>query len=142
MIRTITQLFYQGFLSARNACERPRHQRIPALRELKLLQYIHAQQNEIVVHAGVQVCGQIAQYNQLKPERLRVYRCIADLVQLQNPTPFETNLRLLYGSDTLRQALAPVNQDERFFGLNTLGDNMQDSAMHRELLAAYRKVWA
>ncbi len=86
--------------------------------------------------------GVISIHHLLKPERLRVYRCIADLIQLQDPTSFEPNLTLLYGPDTLRQALALVNQDERFFGLNTLGTNMEGSAMHRELLAAYRKVWA
>ncbi|MEQ1592223.1 MAG: 30S ribosomal protein S12 methylthiotransferase accessory factor YcaO [Thiobacillaceae bacterium] len=87
-------------------------------------------------------CAWIAQYGQLKPERLRVYRCIADIIQLQDPAHHETNLALLYGADTLRQALALINQDERFFGLNTLGNNMEGSTMHRQLLAAYRKVWA
>ncbi len=87
-------------------------------------------------------CAWIAQYGQLKPGRLRVYRCIADIIQLNDPAHHEANLALLYGADTLRQALALINQDERFFGLNTLGNNMEGSAMHRQLLAAYRKVWA
>jgi ribosomal protein S12 methylthiotransferase accessory factor len=88
----------------------------------------------------VEGCTWIAQYNQLQAERLRVYRCIADLVKLQNPTPFRASLALLYGDDTLTRALALVNQDERFFGLGALGANMQGSAMHRALLTAYKKV--
>ncbi len=53
----------------------------------------------------------------------------------------EASLQLLYGADALRQAQALVNRDERFFGLGTLGLNMEGSDMHQRLLTAYRKVW-
>jgi ribosomal protein S12 methylthiotransferase accessory factor len=105
--------------------------------ELKILLALALGDDERILEG----CAWIAQYGQLKPERLRVYRCIADIIQLQDPAHHEANLALLYGADTLRQALALINQDERFFGLNTLGNNMEGSAMHRQLLAAYRKVW-
>lgn len=54
---------------------------------------------------------------------------------------FEASLQLLYGEETFRQAQALLNQDERFFGLNSLGPNMEGSQMHHRLLQAYRKVW-
>lgn len=86
-------------------------------------------------------CAWIAEYGQIKPERLKVYRCIADIIRLENPNPYESGLTLLYGAETLRKALALINQDERFFGLGTLGKNFEGSAMHRQLLVAYRKIW-
>jgi ribosomal protein S12 methylthiotransferase accessory factor len=33
-----------------------------------------------------------------------------------------------------------VNRQEQFFGLNTLGANMEGSKMHTQLLIAYGKV--
>ncbi len=86
-------------------------------------------------------CAWIGQFGQLDEKRARVYRCVEAMVQLEDSAPFESNLQLLYGADALRQAQALVNRDERFFGLGTLGLNMEGSDMHQRLLAAYRKVW-
>ena len=85
-------------------------------------------------------CAWIAQYGQRSEARLKAYRCIADLVQLDDPSPFEPALALLYGRDTLGRAFALFNQDERFFGLTRLGGNFEGSAIHQRLLEAYRKV--
>lgn len=85
-------------------------------------------------------CTWIAQYGQRSEARLKVYRCIADLIQLGDPNPFESALTLMYGRETLGQAFALFNQDERFFGLTKLGDNFETSAIHQRLLDAYRKV--
>ena len=85
-------------------------------------------------------CTWIAQYGQRSEARLKVYRCIADLVQLEDPGPFEAALALMYGRDTLAQAFALFNQDERFFGLTRLGSNFEGSSIHQRLLEAYRKV--
>jgi ribosomal protein S12 methylthiotransferase accessory factor len=41
----------------------------------------------------------------------------------------------------LRQAEALLDGSERFFGLETLGPDMQGSAMHQTLLAAYDKLF-
>jgi len=49
---------------------------------------------------------------------------------------------LLYGAETVRQAEALLDRSERFFGLETLGADMQGSAMHQALLAAYDKLFA
>lgn len=86
-------------------------------------------------------CAWISQFGQLDEQRQRVYRCVNDLVQLEDSAPFEANLLLLYGAETLRQAQALVNREEQFFGLGTLGPNMEGSQMHQRLLEAYRKVW-
>ena len=51
-------------------------------------------------------------------------------------------LPLMYGRETLEKAFALFNQDERFFGLTTLGSNFEGSAIHQRLLEAYRKVRA
>ncbi|WP_018508611.1 30S ribosomal protein S12 methylthiotransferase accessory factor YcaO [Thiobacillus thioparus] len=104
--------------------------------ELKLLLAL-ALGNDDAIREG---CTWIAQYGQRSEARLKVYRCIADLVQLDDPNPFESALALMYGRDTLEQAFALFNQDERFFGLTTLGGNFEGSAIHQRLLEAYRKV--
>ena len=104
--------------------------------ELKLLLALALGDDDAIVEG----CAWIAQYGQRSEARLKVYRCIADLVRLDAPGPFEPVLALMYGRDTLEQAFALYNQDTRFFGLTTLGDDFEGSAMHRRLLDAYRKV--
>ncbi len=86
-------------------------------------------------------CTWISQFGQLDAHRQRVYRCISDMVQLEDTTPFESSLKLMYGAETLRQAHALLDRKEFFFGLNSLGADMEGSNMHRRLLEAYRKVW-
>ena len=85
-------------------------------------------------------CTWIGQYGQRSDARLKVYRCIADLVQLADPAPFEAALALMYGRETLEQAFVLFNQDERFFGLTRLGADFEGSAIHQRLLEAYCKV--
>lgn len=92
-------------------------------------------------------CAWISQLGQLNEKRARVYRCIANLIQIKemahsdSTAHYETNLQLLYGADTLRQAHKLLDREEQFFGLGTLGPNMEGSDMHQRLLAAYRKIW-
>jgi len=92
-------------------------------------------------------CAWIAQFNELPPARAKIYRCIANLVQIEEELEngdtalFEANLALMYGKETLAQAQRLVNQEEQYFGLGNLGANMEASKMHQQLLAAYRKVW-
>ncbi len=92
-------------------------------------------------------CAWIAQFNELPTARAKVYRCIANLVQIEDELEsgdtalFEENLALMYGKETLTQAQRLVSQEEQYFGLENLGANMEASKMHQQLLAAYRKVW-
>lgn len=106
--------------------------------ELKLLLALALGDDDAILEG----CDWMAQYGQRSPARLKVYRCIADLVRLAEPVPFEPALALLYGRETLNQAFALFNQDERFFGLTHLGADFEGSAIHQRLLAAYRKVRA
>ena len=62
-------------------------------------------------------------------------------MNLKEVGSFRRALVLLYGADTLRQAEALLDRSERFFGLDTLGPDMEGSAMHQTLLAAYDKLF-
>ncbi len=90
--------------------------------------------------AALDGCAWISQFGQLGEERARVYRCIENILQLEDATHYDANLLLLFGAKTLKQAYALVNRQEQFFGLNTLGANMEGSKMHAQLLIAYGKV--
>jgi ribosomal protein S12 methylthiotransferase accessory factor len=91
-------------------------------------------------------CAWIAQFNELPAARARVYRCIANLVQITEDLEngdiahFKTNLQLMYGAETLQQALSLYKRASQYFGLENLGANMESSKMHQQLLNAYYKV--
>ena len=104
--------------------------------ELKALLGLAAGDKE----AALDGCAWIGQFGQLNEQRARVYRCIENILQLGNSKRYDTSLELLFGKETLKQAYALVNRKEQFFGLNTLGPNMEGSKMHRQLLKAYEKV--
>lgn len=87
-------------------------------------------------------CDWINQYKQMNPARRLVYRCIDSLMNLDNVENYRRALELLYGAATVRQAQALLERRERFFGLETLGPDMEGSAMHRTLLEAYDKLFA
>lgn len=111
--------------------------------ELKTLAAIACQSTDDILDG----CAWIAQFNELPKERAKVYRCLSDLVQISvelahpDPALFKANLKLMYGAQTLNQAEKLLNQTEQYFGLINLGENMQGSRMHQQLLAAYGKVW-
>ncbi|MCY7387141.1 MAG: YcaO-like family protein, partial [Burkholderiales bacterium] len=90
--------------------------------------------------AALDGCAWISQFGQLGEERARVYRCIENILQLEDVARYDASLRLLFGEKTLKQAYALVNRQEQFFGLNTLGANFEGSEIHRQLLKAYEKV--
>jgi ribosomal protein S12 methylthiotransferase accessory factor len=71
-----------------------------------------------------------------------VYRCIESILNLRDVDNYRRSLVLLYGEETVRQAEALLDRSERFFGLETLGGDMQGSAMHQTLVAAYDKLFA
>jgi ribosomal protein S12 methylthiotransferase accessory factor len=78
----------------------------------------------------------------MNPARRLVYRCIESLINLENADNYRRSLDLLYSKETVRQAEALLKRSEKFFGLDTLGADMQGSAMHQSLLAAYDKLFA
>jgi len=105
--------------------------------ELKTLLALAVGDKEAVLEG----CDWIHHYKQMNPARRLVYRCIENYLQLESPDAYEHSLSLLYGAAVLRQAKALINKDERFFGLEDLGENMEASAMHQSLLAAYDKLF-
>ena len=106
--------------------------------ELKTLLALAVGDKEAVLEG----CDWIHHYKQMNPVRRLVYRCIENYLQFYNPAAYENSLALLYGAEVLRQAKALIHRDERFFGLEDLGENMEASAMHQSLLAAYDKLFA
>ncbi len=87
-------------------------------------------------------CDWIHHYHQMNPARRLVYRCVESLMGLANVDDYLRSLNLLYGAETVRQARALLDRSERFFGLETLGPDIQGSPMHQTLLAAYDKLFA
>ena len=85
-------------------------------------------------------CDWIRNFNQLNESRQRVYRCIESLIGLEDSAPFEAALLSLYGAETLAQAKVLLAREDRFYGLQTLGMNLDGCEMHQQLLAAYDKV--
>ncbi len=104
--------------------------------ELKTLLGLAVGDEEVVLEG----CAWIAQFGVLSEQRRRVYRCIENLLQLDAVERFDESLSLLFGEPTLRQAMALVRREQQFFGLHTLGANMEGSEMHQQLLGAYQKV--
>ena len=105
--------------------------------ELKTLLGLAVQDDQTILEG----CIWIAQFGQLSTQRARVYRCMADLIELGKTSSYANGLKMLYGAETLDQAQALVEREQRFFGLGILGVNMQGSQMHQKLLQAYKKVW-
>jgi len=92
-------------------------------------------------------CDWIKHYNQLSEPRMRVYRCIETLLNLEGEADaYLDALKHLYGTEAVNKALALLNPEdhltERFFGLGTLGKNFEGSKMHQQLLIAYDKLHA
>jgi ribosomal protein S12 methylthiotransferase accessory factor len=86
-------------------------------------------------------CDWIHHFADMNPTRRLVYRCVESMLKLGNADNYRRSLVLLYGAESVRQAEALLDRSERFFGLETLGVDMQGSAMHQTLLAAYNKSW-
>ena len=63
------------------------------------------------------------------------------MLKLDDAENYRDSMVMLYGVATVQQAQALIERSERFFGLDTLGPDMQGSAMHQTLLAAYDKLF-
>ncbi|MBI4294358.1 MAG: YcaO-like family protein [Betaproteobacteria bacterium] len=87
-------------------------------------------------------CDWIHHYQQMEPTRRLVYRCIESMMNLEDVDNHRRSLTLLFGAETVRQARALLDRSERFFGLDTLGADMEGSQMHQRLLVAYDKLFA
>ena len=106
--------------------------------ELKTLLALAVGDEEAILEG----CDWIHHFQDLAPARRLVYRCIESMLNVENVDDYRRSLTMLYGAETVRQAEALLDRSERFFGLATLGADMQGSAMHQTLLAAYDKLFA
>jgi ribosomal protein S12 methylthiotransferase accessory factor len=86
-------------------------------------------------------CDWIHHFKDLAPTRRLVYRCIESMLNVDDVDNYRRSMVLLYGAETVRQAEALLDRSERFFGLETLGADMEGSPMHQTLLAAYDKLF-
>ena len=91
--------------------------------------------------ATLEGCDWIRYSTDIDPARRLVYRCIESMLKLDNAENYRDSMVMLYGVATVQQAQALIERSERFFGLDTLGPDMQGSAMHQTLLAAYDKLF-
>ena len=105
--------------------------------ELKTLLALAVGDEEAILEG----CDWLRHFNELSAERRLVYGCIESLIKLDDTPNFERALKLLYGEAAFRQAQALLDRSERFFGLISLGADMQGSTMHQSLLAAYDKLF-
>lgn len=96
--------------------------------------------NEAATREG---CDWIRHFEQLNPERRRVYRCIESLLKLDDSgddEPYLGALESLYGAKALLKAKALLAREERFFGIAAPGNELGGFEMHHRLLEAYEKV--
>lgn len=87
-------------------------------------------------------CDWVRHFEQLNEQRRKVYRCIESLLNLGAAAPYSDALKHLYGADTLQQAQALLNGEQRFFGLHSPGMALEGCDMHQRLLEAYGKLHA
>lgn len=105
--------------------------------ELKTLLALAVGDEEAILEG----CDWINHFGDLEPKRRLVYRCIESILNVDDIELYRRSMVLLYGAETVKQAEALLNRSERFFGLMPLGANMEGSAMHQSLLAAYDKLF-
>ena len=104
--------------------------------ELKTLLAL-ASGNEDAILEG---CQWVRHFEQINDDRRRVYRCIEDLLAMQNPTPYLTNLTLMYGETSVQQARDLLSGATRFWGITAPTLELYGFETHQRLLTAYRKV--
>ena len=95
--------------------------------------------------ATLEGCDWIRHFDQINPQRRRVYACIESLINLADmgdSGPYLDALRQLYGAGAVEQAHALIMQTDRFMGLSAPGLMLEGCEMHRKLLLAYDKVHA
>ena len=91
--------------------------------------------------AVLEGCDWIHHFADMSPERRLVYRCVESLLLLDDAPDYRRAMVMLYGEANVRQAEKLIDRRDKFFGLDPLGVDMQGSAMHQTLLAAYDKLF-
>jgi ribosomal protein S12 methylthiotransferase accessory factor len=81
-------------------------------------------------------------FGQIAPARLRVYRCVEALLELNETEPWEATLGKLFGTGTVELARALLDGNVRFFGAASPGGDLAGCDLHQRLLAAYARIQA
>ena len=95
--------------------------------------------------ATIEGCDWIKHFDQLNPQRRRVYACVESLINLADmgdTEPYLDALRQLYDAGAVAQAQALIMQTDRFMGIPAPGLKLDGCEMHHKLLVAYDKVHA
>ncbi|HPY41157.1 MAG TPA: YcaO-like family protein, partial [Thiolinea sp.] len=88
----------------------------------------------------LEACQWIEYFDQLPEERARTYRCIANLLEMEQPENYLDNLKLLYGKETLDTAQALIARKQRFWDVTSPNVTLDTCNLHQSLLKAYQKV--
>lgn len=87
-------------------------------------------------------CDWIRQFEQIDADRRRVYRCIATLLEMDDPNVYEEALAALFGDETLDLATDLIDGEIRFFGIASPGLELEACEVHHALLGEYAKLRA
>jgi ribosomal protein S12 methylthiotransferase accessory factor len=85
-------------------------------------------------------CAWLEMFEQINPTRLKLYRCIAALLRLEQPQLLENNLSLLFGAKTLKEARALLNNETPFLGLQSPSMSLKGLNLHHQLLDALKRL--
>ncbi len=86
-------------------------------------------------------CDWIHHFADMSPPRRLVYRAIESMLNVDDKCDYRRSMVMLYGEVAVTQAEALLDGREKYFGLEALDADMQGSAMHQTLLAAYDKLF-
>ena len=90
--------------------------------------------------AALAGCEWIRQFEHIPPQRQRVYRAVATLLQMEDASLYQPALDHLFDAATVVQAQALINKSERFFGLDSPGMDLAGCQLHQRLLEALKKL--
>ena len=85
-------------------------------------------------------CEWVRQFEQIDAGRRRIYRCIATLLDMEDPNVYEEALVSLFGEETLDLASDLIDGVVRFFDLPSPGLDFAGCTLHQSLLAEYAKA--
>jgi len=82
---------------------------------------------------------------QLSDQRLRFYRALQALLEIKlhqqrSYEDYTDSLKLMYGEDTITDAIALLEGDNNFYGLHSPGLSLEGFTTHQKLLQGYAKL--
>ncbi|MCB1757774.1 MAG: YcaO-like family protein, partial [Gammaproteobacteria bacterium] len=108
------------------------------LGELKTLLAIRAERTDEILDG----CDWLTMFAQINPQRLQIYRCIAALLQLDEPENYLPGLQKLFDEKTLQSARDLLDHKTPFLGLESPGTSLKGFELHGKLIQALRKLRA